>query len=68
MLLHAELILGIVLLLGLLLLIIDRALVVLRRMVLLYIQDVLVDFEWFGGPLADGLVEAIEATWNLFLA
>ena len=48
--------------------VIDGALVVLRRMLLLHIEDVLVHFEWFGGPIVDGLVEAIEATGHLLLA
>ena len=67
LLLSGEVVIREVLLLGLLLLVIDGAFVVLRRMLLLNIEDVLVHLEWFGGPLTDGLVEAIEAAGHLLL-
>lgn len=57
-----------VLLLRLPLLVIDGAFVVLRRWLLLDIQDVLVHFQWLRSPLADGLVEAVEAAGHLLLA
>jgi len=68
LLLSGEVVIREVLLLGLLLLVIDGAFVILRRMLLLHIKDVLVHFEWFGGPLIDGLIKAIEAAWHLLLA